>query len=173
LTITAVNPTFVRSLVTSSVIEGDDARALVALARSLKAGRASGDARLRGKHIVLFSHAAGGVGAHRIDRAARALGARVAHVEPMPAWLRPSALIDLQAARLFENLYDAAACEDLPHDFARRLQSLLSMPVYDGLARDDHPLFGLLPRVADDAHTPPSDEDRQALLQAALVGSLL
>jgi hypothetical protein len=61
----------------------------------------------------------------------------------------------------------------LPHDFARRLQSLLAMPVYDGLARDDHPLFGLLPRVADDTHTPPSDEDRQALLQAALVGSLL
>lgn len=165
-----MSPTFLRSLVTSSTIEGDDARALVALARSLKAG---GDARLRGKHIVLFSHAAGGIGAHRIDRAARALGARVAHVEPTPAWLRPSAPIDLQAARLFETLYDAAACEDLPHDFARRLQSLLSMPVYDGLARDDHPLFGLLPHLTGDAKAPPSDEDRQALLQAALVGSLL
>jgi ornithine carbamoyltransferase len=166
-----VSPTFLRSLVTSSTIEGDDARALLALARSLKAG---GSARLRGKHIVLFSRAAGGgIGARRIDSAARALGARVAHVEPTPAWLSPSAPIDLQAARLFETLYDAAACEDLPHDFARRLQSLLSMPVYDGLACDDHPLFGLLPHLADDAKAPPRDEDRQALLQAALVGSLL
>jgi ornithine carbamoyltransferase len=166
-----VSPTFLRSLVTSSTIEGDDARALVALARSLRAGS---DARLRGKHIVLFSQAAGGgAGARRIERAARALGARVAHVEPAPAWLRPSAPIDLQAARLFETLYDAAACEDLPHDFALRLQSLLSMPVYDGLARDDHPLFGLLPHLADDVQAPPREEDRQALLQAALVGSLL
>jgi acyl-homoserine lactone acylase PvdQ len=97
----------------------------------------------------------------------------VAHVEPTPAWLHQSAPIDLQAARLFETLYDAAACEDLPHDFALRLQPLLAMPVYDGLARDDHPLFGLLPHLADDAQAPPRDEDRQALLQAALVGSLL
>ncbi len=170
----SVSPTFLRSLVTSSAIEGDDARAIVALARSLRADGAQGGTRLRGKHIVLFSRGArGGVGACRIDRAARALGARVAHVEPAPAWLRPSAPIDLQAARLFESLYDAAACEDLPHDFAQRLQSLLSMPVYDGLARDDHPLFALLPHLADDSHAPPRDEDRQALLQAALVGSLL
>jgi hypothetical protein len=91
----------------------------------------------------------------------------------LPAWLHQSAPIDLQAARLFETLYDAAACEDLPRDFALRLQSLLAMPVYDGLARDDHPLFGLLPHLADDAQAPPRDEDRQALLQAALVGSLL
>jgi ornithine carbamoyltransferase len=168
-----VSPTFLRRLVTSSTIEGDDARALLALARSLKAGRAAADARLRGKHIVLFSQSGGGVGARRIDCAARALGARVAHVEPTPAWLLPRAPIDLQAARLFETLYDAAACEDLPHDFALRLQSLLSMPVYDGLASDDHPLFGLLPHLADDAQAMPRDEDRQALLQAALVGSLL
>jgi ornithine carbamoyltransferase len=165
-----VSPTFLRSLVASSTIEGDDARALVALARALKAG---GDARLRGKHIVLFSREAGSAAASRIDLAAQSLGARVAHVEPAAAWLRPSAPIDRQAVRLFETLYDAAACEDLPRDFVQRLQAQLAMPVYDGLARDDHPLFNLLPHVADDAQAPPRDEDRQALLQAALVGSLL
>jgi ornithine carbamoyltransferase len=166
-----VSPTFHQRLSVSSAIDAADASALVALARNLKRG-APVAGRLRGKNIALLCSGAAGEGARRFDAAASALGARVAHVEPAPSWLDPDVPIDAQAARLFESLYDAVDCEQLPPGFAQRLQAQLALPVYDGLARDDHPIFRLLPQVADDAAAP-RDEDRRALLQAALVGSLL
>lgn len=170
----AVSPTFHRLLLESAAIDAADARALVDLARALKRfdNKERAPARLRGKNIALLSTHAGGQGARRFDAAATALGARVAHVEPAPAWLETDAPIGAQAARLFESLYDAVDCEALPPGFAQRLQAQLALPVYDGLASDEHPIFRLLPQVADDARTP-RDEDRRALLQAALVSSLV
>lgn len=167
-----MSPTFHRRLLVTAAIDAADARALVALARSLKRSGATVPGRLRGKNIALLSTHAAGEDARRFDAVATALGARVAHVEPALSWLDADVPIDEQAARLFESLYDAVDCEELPPGFAQRLQARLALPVYDGLARDDHPIFRLLPQVADDAAAP-RDEDRRALLQAALVGSLL
>jgi hypothetical protein len=45
------------------------------------------------------------------------------------------------------------------------------VPVFDGLARDSHSVFALLPRVVERGAAPDED-DRRALLQAALVRSL-
>jgi ornithine carbamoyltransferase len=168
-----VSPTLHRRLLDLAAIDAADAHDLVALARSFKLDAAAARSRLRGKNIALLCprRADAEAGARRFDLAASALGARVAHVDPAPSWLQPEASIGAQAARLFESLYDAVDCEALPHGFAQRLQAELGLPVYDGLAGDDHPLFGLLPQVADDAAAP-REEDRRALLQAALVGSL-
>jgi ornithine carbamoyltransferase len=167
----AVSPTFHRRLLDLAALDAADAQVLVALARSLKHHAAGEPGRLRGKNIALLCPRGVDASARRFDLAASALGARVAHVDPAPSWLQPDASIGAQAARLFESLYDAVDCESLPRGFAHRLQAEIGLPVYDGLARDDHPLFGLLPQVADDAATP-GEEDRRALLQAALVGSL-
>jgi ornithine carbamoyltransferase len=159
-------------LLGSAAIDAADSRALVESARALKRSSDAMPARLRGKNIALLCSEPPGECARRFDAAASALGARVAYIEPAPAWLHDDPPIGEQTARLLESLYDAVDCEDLPAEFAQRLQAQLSVPVYDGLARDDHPIFGLLPSVAGASHEP-GDEDRRALLQAALVSTLL
>lgn len=168
----AVGSALHRQLLSSAAIDAADARALVESARAFKRSSAGLPGRLRGKNIALLCTEPGCSSARRFDAAASALGARVAHIEPAPAWLHEDPPLGEQTARLLENLYDAVDCEALPADFARRLQAQLSVPVYDGLAREDHPIFGLLPSVADDSRAP-ADEDRNALLQAALVETLL
>jgi ornithine carbamoyltransferase len=167
-----VSPTFHRHLLGTGAIGAADARVLVDAARAFKRHATDPPQRLRGKNIALLCGEPVRDCARRFDAAASALGARVAHIEPAAAWLRDDPPIGEQTARLLESLYDAVDCEDLPVEFARRLQAQLSVPVYDGLAREDHPLFGLLSRVAEGSQ-PPGEDDRRALLQAALVGTLL
>jgi ornithine carbamoyltransferase len=167
-----VSPPFHRHLLGSAAIDAADARALVESARAFKRNAAELPLRLRGKNIALLCSEPACASARRFDAAASALGARVAYIEPAPAWLNEDPPIGAQTARLLESLYDAVDCEDLPAEFARRLQAQLGVPVYDGLARDDHPIFGLLPSVAEGSPTA-GDDDRRALLQAALVSTLL
>lgn len=170
-----MNPTFHRRLLASSSIDAADARALVATARELRRGR--GAARtpplpLRGKNIALMCAVPDCDCARDFDEAASALGARVARIEPEADWLRPEAHIGPDAARLLEHLYDAVGCEEVPAGFAKRLQEDVAVPVYDSLARGDHPLFKLLPEVAEPG-TAPGPAERRALLQAVLVRTLL
>jgi hypothetical protein len=164
-----VNPNFSRRLLSSAAIDAADAKALVDLARAIK--RSGATARLRGRNIALISASGGSTEARRFDALASALGARVAHLAPEPTWVDGNVPIDEQAVRLFERLYDAVDCEELPRAFVQRLAEQLELPVYEGLARDDHPVLELLPRVADDAGTP-DEQDRCALRQAALVSCL-
>jgi ornithine carbamoyltransferase len=171
LTIRAVSPTFFRRLLDSAAIDAADARALVDTARALKRDAAAAPPRLRGKNIALLCARAEDECVRRFDAAASALGARVSHINAMPAWLRDDPPMGAPTARLLENLYDAVDCEALPAGFAQRLQAQLGVPVFDGLARDDHPLLDLLPQVVEHG-VPPGAEDRRALLQAALVRSL-
>lgn len=169
-----MSPTFHRRLLASTPVEGTDARALVATARELKRNRRalSAPLPLRGKNIALMCAVPGCDCARDFDEAASALGARVARIEPEVDWLRPDAHIGRDAARLLEHLYDAVGCEEVPAGFAQRLQEDVSVPVYDSLARGDHPLFELLPQVADPGTTP-GPAERRALLQAVLVRTLL
>jgi ornithine carbamoyltransferase len=167
----AVSPTFSRRLLDSAAIDAADAQALIDTARALKRDAASQTPRLRGKNIALLCAHVEGEDVRRFDAAASALGARVSHINATPAWLRDDPPMGPPTARLLENLYDAVDCEELPAGFAQRLQAQLGVPVFDGLARDDHPLFALLPRVPLRDQTP-DDDDRRALLQAALVGAL-
>jgi ornithine carbamoyltransferase len=167
-----VSPTFHRRLLGSPAIEPADAHALVEAARAIKRQSVGTPNRLRGKNIALLCALPECDSARRFDAAASALGARVARIDPAPAWLDEQTALGADTARLLENLYDAVDCEELPPGFARRLQAQLGVPVYDGLAREDHPIFRLLPDVAGSGHTP-DDADRRALLQATLVNTLL
>jgi len=167
-----VNPTLQRRLLASTTINAIDKGALLAAARAIKRTAATPDARLRGKNIALLCTEPDCTSARRFDAAATAMGARVSHIEPAPSWLEQGAVIDASAARLLESLYDAVDCEQVPAGFAQRLQAQIALPVYDGLARDDNPIFDLLPQVAASGQAP-GDDDRRALLQATLVSTLL
>jgi ornithine carbamoyltransferase len=171
LTMRPVSPTFQRRLLDSAAIDAADARALVESARALRRGAANAPKRLRGKNIALLCAHTDGECVRRFDAAAAALGARVARITPAPNWLHGSVPLSAETARLLENLYDAVDCEELPAGFAQRLQAQLAVPVFDGLARDDHPVFALLPLVAERDQAP-GDNDRCVLLQATLVSSL-
>ncbi len=165
-----MSPTFQRRLLESAAIDAADAKALVEAARALKRSAAESLLRLRGKNIALLCARTDGECARRFDASVSALGARVAHISATPAWLRDDPPMGAPTARLLEHLYDAVDCEELPAGFAQRLQAQLGVPVFDGLARDDHPVFSLLQDVAE--RGVPADEDRRALLQATLVSSL-
>lgn len=167
----SVSPTFTRRLLDSAAIDAADAQVLVDTARALKRGAGAETPRLRGKNIALLCAHVEGNDVRRFDAAASALGARVSHINATPAWLRDDPPMGAPTARLLENLYDAVDCEELPAGFAQRLQAQLGVPVFDGLARDTHAVFGLLPRVALRGAAPDED-DRRALLQALLVRSL-
>jgi ornithine carbamoyltransferase len=168
-----VNAPLHRHLLFQAPLEGPTARELLAAARSLReVACAPLPAPLRGKNIAVI----GGAAATPIDEdfaaAATGLGARVARIEPQISWLNGEADPGADTARLLDHLYDAVDCEALPPGFASRLQEQLDVPVYEGLARSDHPIFGLLPALATQG-LPPDAKDRRALLQAALVSTLL
>ena len=158
-----------RHLLHLAPLDDPAARALLSVARSLRQA-VEGAAPLRGKNIALMSgeHDAGQL---LIDAATR-LGARVARIEPEPAWLRGESQPGADTARLLQHLYDAVDCEALPAGFAAQLQSLLEVPVFDGLTREDHPLFALLHELVPPG-TAPAAADRCLLVQAALMGTLL
>lgn len=160
-----------RHLLFQAPLEDPTARELLAAARSLReVACAPTPAPLRGKNIAVIGTAA----PHGDDFAAAAagLGARVARIEPEEAWLKGESGLGADTARLLDHLYDAVDCESLPPGFALRLQEQLDVPVYEGLARADHPIFRLLPALAPRGAAPDAT-DRRALLQAALVSTLL
>jgi ornithine carbamoyltransferase len=164
-----VNTPLHRHLLTLAPLDDPAARALLSVARSLR--QAVGEAApLRGKNIALMcgTHDAG----HLLIDAATGLGARVARIEPAPAWLRGEAQPGADTAQLLQHLYDAVDCEALPAGFAVRLQSLLEVPVYDSLTQENHPLFDLLAELVPPGSVPAAD-DRRVLVQAALVSTLL
>jgi len=152
-----VNPPLHRQLLLLAPLDAVAAGALLAAARAL--GRQSGTAPLRGKNIALMCGAPSADAAGALADAATRLGARVARIEP--------AQPGVGATRLIEHLYDAVDCEGLPPGFALELQERLSVPVFDGLAREDHPMFALLGADGDPTL------DHRVLRQAALVSTLL
>jgi ornithine carbamoyltransferase len=94
--------------------------------------------------------------------AAAGLGARIARLTPDEALRRGEAGATQDTARLLGQMYDAVECDDLPPEVVRRLQRSMAVPVFDGLARPDHPLQQLLAGVADPARR----------LQAVLIATL-
>jgi ornithine carbamoyltransferase len=158
----AVNVLLHRQLLALAPLDAIGQGALLSAARSLR-GAGEGPAPLAGKNIALMCSAPAQAAAEAFLDAATRLGARVAQIEPA----QPGA----DMARLIEHLYDAVDCEALPPGFALELQERLAVPVFDGLARDDHPMFALLL-----SSSPGGDDaaiDRRTLRQAALVSTLL
>lgn len=165
-----VNPPLQRHLLSQTPLDAVASSTLLAAARALKQSGDSG-APLRGKNIALMCGSDSGEAQLFAEAAAR-LGARVARIEPAPAWLRGESQPGADTARLLEHLYDAVDCEALPPGFARHLQEQVGVPVYDGLARADHPIFGLLGELVPPGQAGAAS-DRCLLLQAALVSTLL
>jgi ornithine carbamoyltransferase len=151
-----VNPPLQRHLLSQTPLDAATASALLAAARALKeSGEA--EAPLRGKNIALMC-GSDSSDARLFAEAAARLGARVARIEPAPAWLRGESQPGADTARLLEHLYDAVDCEALPPGFARHLQEQAEDRVVGALEP---------PGQASTA------ADRCLLLQAALVSTLL
>jgi ornithine carbamoyltransferase len=168
-----VNAPLHRHLLLQVPLEGTTVRELLAAARSLReVDCAPSPAPLRGKNIAVIGRAGTMPMDEDFAAAAVGLGARLARIEPEQAWVNGAAEPGADTARLLDHLYDAVDCEALPPGFALRLQEQLDVPVYEGLARGDHPIFGLLPALAPQG-AKPNATDRRALLQAALVSTLL
>jgi ornithine carbamoyltransferase len=166
-----VNEPLHRNLLALSPLADPAARTLLAVARALQHS-GSETTPLRGKNIALICGKSAAGGARLFADAATRLGARVARIEPAPAWLQGESQPGADTARLLGHLYDAVDCEALPAGFAARLQSLLEVPVYDSLARENHPIFDLLSALVP-AGRMPTAADRCTLVQAALVSTLL
>ena len=165
-----MNPPLHRHLLSQTPLDAATASALLAAARSLREAGDAG-APLRGKNIALMCGSDSG-DAQLFAEAAARLGARVARIEPAPGWVRGESQPGTDTARLLEHLYDAVDCEALPPGFASHLQGQVGVPVYDGLARADHPIFGLLGELVPPGQASAAS-DRCLLLQAALVSTLL
>jgi ornithine carbamoyltransferase len=134
-----------------------DALTLVAAARRLQADLQNGAAGkpLRGKNLALLLGGAGGAGGAEtsaLHEAAQELGARVAEVrfaEPPGTRSRDGVR---QLARMLGRLYDAVDCAALPPATVREIEQEAGVPVYDGLALDDHPARALADLMTLDEH---------------------
>lgn len=100
---------------------------------------------LQGRHVALLC-AASSPAADVMSRAISALGGRAALLD-YGSWPRGGARDLPSAAQMLGLLYDAVDCCDLPPADARQVEQHAGVPVFDGLARDDHSL-GLLVELA-------------------------
>lgn len=149
-------------------------QSLLRSAQGLK--RASRDQRelrpLSGRHVAIACRDPGQHESDPVERAATGLGARVSYISLDALSFAPE---HHALARVLGSLYDVIDCSALSPDRARELQRLASIPVFDGLACDRHPLRDLLPALAgaaDDGVASTEDENLNSLLQAALIETL-
>ncbi|TAK86097.1 MAG: hypothetical protein EPO01_08415 [Aquabacterium sp.] len=157
-----------------AALAGEVLRAAVDLRRA-KADPAT-QRLLQGRNIALLCEEVDGSeeeDARLFSQAASSLGARVARVRPAEAGLLPGR--DLrELARMLGRLYDAIECEGMDEGVVGQLAEHSGVPVFNGIGRRSHPtaawavrLDGRAPGEAGDAR-----EDREALIQSLLVGTL-
>jgi ornithine carbamoyltransferase len=140
---------------------------VLAGARTLQRARRAGTATscLRGKNIALVVESADGVDARRFCRAARELGANVAHIRPSLSRLGNPQEVR-HTAEILGRLYDAIACEGMSHDDVRRIRRDAGVPVYENAASDAHPTAGLADRLGGEDDP---EDCRHYVLQAVLL----
>lgn len=134
-----------------------------------RAGR-GGQARpwLKGRRLGLLCDDAGSADALLFRRAADELGAHVSHVKPTLTERTPAREVEA-TAKLLGRLYDALECQGLAHDVVLQLRLAAGVPVFEGLATDQHPTAGWAARLG--AEVPP-DAARCAVIEAVLVETL-
>jgi ornithine carbamoyltransferase len=156
---------------------------LLDIAKALRRGSEAGVAQrpLRGKKLALLSARSDERKPSKFRQAAADLGAHVAHVHATVPFGKDSA----PAARLLGRLYDAIDCEGLDAATLQQIEREASVPVFNGLDGEAHPirvlatLLGLQHRAVQpvsrlsiaylgDARTPEAD----ALLQAAALSGM-
>ncbi|MEO6032667.1 MAG: hypothetical protein ABIP61_12320 [Burkholderiaceae bacterium] len=142
-------------------LPGAEGSALIAAARALRRGAASGAnaSLLRGRQIALLNDpdranvapcsddpdATGAL----LCGASRALGASVTRLQHRGN--SADRARDLPGfARLMGRLYDAIDCGDLASDVAREIERAAGVPVFNGLSGPRHPARLLAERMADE-----------------------
>jgi len=153
-----------RRLLAQEALSDDEAQALQRTAQALKRATEAGSAppTLRGKNIALLCVDPACRPAADFESAATRLGARVSRIVPDPALVGGDERAARKTARMLGRLYDAIESDELSAAVATRLQHEAGVPVFNGIAREGHPL-----------HKVPHDEaDRAYLLQALLLASL-
>ena len=147
-----------------------DASFVLDHARALQLAARSGDMRasLRGRKFGLMCEADQSGDAALFRRAAVELGAHVAHIRPSLTGL--STPQDVQhTARMLGRLYDAVECQGIAADLVHQMGIDAGVPVYDGIASQQHPtakLDGLL-----DGDSSPLDK-RRFVVQAVLLSTV-
>lgn len=150
-------------------LAADGASGLLAIAQELRDANLAGATPplLRGKNVALVCGRRAADDERRLELAATRLGARVSQIGPEGP-LR-AAYGSEETAQLLARLYDAIDCGDLPETATLALQARLPVPVFSGLAREDHPVMSLLEKLQSDlSDLAAADEARIALIQAVL-----
>lgn len=146
----------------------EDAAALVLQAQALSKLGNGALKLLQGKKLALVSPRPGEASEGEFVHAATALGAHVSYVH-LGLDEDSSAQQIATTARVLARLYDAVECQHLPATLVGRIASSTTIPVFAGLATQDHPTAALVDSVGIDAA--PAVR-RRAILQAALVLSV-
>ena len=123
---------------------------------------------LRGKNLGLLCEADDDGDAALFRRAAVELGAHVAHIRPSLSELSTPQEVQ-HTARMLGRLYDAVECQGMAPALVQQVGNDAGVPVYDGIASQDHPTARLAALLDGDAA--PAD-NRRFVLQAVLLSTL-
>ncbi len=147
-----------------------DVTAVLTNARTLQRAAEAGETQplLRGKNLGLLCEADGDGEAALFRRAAVELGAHVAHIRPSLSELSTPQEVQ-HTARMLGRLYDAVECQGMAPALVRQVGNEAGVPVYDGIASQDHPTAKLAELLGSD--TSPAD-NRRFVLQAVLLSTI-
>jgi ornithine carbamoyltransferase len=139
-------------------------QALLDTAAALERAKRRGDGwgPLRGRHLALLCNGADDA-ATAFQRAVHELGGSVALLDAHD-WQTQAGARVADAARLLGRLYDAVDCCDLPPALLEQIEAHCGVPVFNGVAKADHPLSAMVAALLAD--------NRQCALQALMVCSL-
>lgn len=147
-----------------------DVTAVLANARTLQRAAEAGTTQplLRGKNLGLLCEADDDGDAALFRRAAVELGAHVAHIRPSLSELSTPQEVQ-HTARMLGRLYDAVECQGMAPALVQQVGNDAGVPVYDGIASQDHPTAKLAELLGRD--TSPAD-NRRFVLQAVLLTTI-
>ena len=147
-----------------------DVTAVLANARTLQRAAEAGKTQplLRGKNFGLLCEADDDGDAALFRRAAVELGAQVALIRPSLSELSTPQEVQ-HTARMLGRLYDAVECQGMAPALVQQVGADAGVPVYDGIASQDHPTAKLAELLGSD--TSPAD-NRRFVLQAVLLTTI-
>ena len=163
-------PTLKHSLVAFENMSPRDVSAVLASARTLQRAAQAGTTQplLRGKNLGLLCEADDDLDAALFRRAVVELGAHVAHIRPSLSELSTPQEVQ-HTARMLGRLYDAVECQGMAPALVQQVGTEAGVPVYDGIASQDHPTAKLAELLGDEAS--PAD-NRRFVLQAVLLSTI-
>ena len=147
-----------------------DVTAVLANARTLQRAAEAGKTQplLRGKNFGLLCEADEDGAAALFRRAAVELGAQVVLIRPSLSELSTPQEVQ-HTARVLGRLYDAVECQGMAPALVQQVGNEAGVPVYDGIASQDHPTAKLAELLGSDAS--PAD-NRRFVLQAVLLTTI-